>query len=109
MTITWRILELDRTLTDGGVFQIHWDLTAVSDTVPDNGPDVTPLSAREFGMIRVTADPESPTFIPYEDLTENDCLGWLWAGLNKQQAEQRVAAELEALENPITGDGVPWA
>ena len=57
----------------------------------------------------MTADPDAPDFIPYEDLTEGDCLGWVWDQVSKDDTEARLTAELEALENPTTGDGVPWA
>ena len=107
MTITWKILQLDRTLTDGGVFAVHWDVTAISDTATDSDGD--PLTARIFSAISVTADPDAPDFIPYEDLTENDCLGWVWDQVGKDDTETRLTAKLEALENPTTGDGVPWA
>ena len=107
MTITWKVLELDRTLADGGVFAVHWDATAVSDTATDADGD--PLTARTYSAISVTADPDAPDFIAYADLTENDCLGWVWAQVSKDETEARLTAELEALENPTTGDGVPWA
>jgi len=106
MTIKWKILQLDRTLADGGVFSVYWDVTAISDTATDAGGDS--LTARIFNAISVTADPDAPDFIAYADLTENDCLGWVWQQVSKDDTEARLTAELEALENPTTGDGVPW-
>lgn len=98
MTITWQILLLERELSDGGVYQVHWDCSARAEG----------LSARRYGAIAVIADPESPDFIAYDDLTENDCLGWVWAQVSKDDTEAGVAAELEAIKNPTTGTGVPW-
>ena len=106
MTITWKVLELDRTLADGGVFAVHWDATAVSDTATNADGDS--LRVRTYDVCAVTADPDAPDFIAYEDLTEGDCLGWVWDQVGKDDTEARLTAELEALENPTTGDGVPW-
>ena len=111
MTITWSVVTLDRELSDGGVFLVHWDVIALSDTevVSSIGdPDVNPLSVRRYGAVGVTADPSSPDFIAYEDLTEADCLGWVWQQVDKDEIEQQVTAELEALEDPTTGEGTPW-
>jgi hypothetical protein len=101
MTITWAIVQLERKLSDGGVFAVHWQATATSDDSPA-------FTTRNYGSIGVTADPDDADFIAYDDLTENDCLGWVWAQVSKDDTEARLTADLQALENPTTGDGVPW-
>lgn len=101
MTITWTVVQLERKLSDGGVFAVHWQATAASDASPV-------FTTRTYGSTSVSADPVSPDFVPYKDLTENDCLDWVWEQVNKDETETRLGVELQALENPTTGDGVPW-
>lgn len=111
MAITWSIVTLDSEVSDGGVFLVHWDATVTSDTeaVSSVGdPDARPLSVRRYGAVGVIADPSSADFIPYEDLTEADCLGWVWQQVDKNQIEQNITAELEELESPTQQTGVPW-
>jgi len=103
MTIQWRVLELDRKLSDGGVFAVHWQVIAARGEIGDS------LMARTYGAISVTPDPESPDFIAYDDLTQDDCLEWVWDQIDKEATELRVTTELEALENPVSGSGTPWS
>lgn len=49
------------------------------------------------------------TFIPYEALTQEQVLGWIWAsGVDKEATEAAVAAQIEAQKNPPVKSGVPW-
>lgn len=49
-------------------------------------------------------------FIPYESLTEQDVLGWVWSsGLDKGEVEAGVSRDLETLKNPpFVVKPLPW-
>jgi hypothetical protein len=53
---------------------------------------------------------EGSTFVPYEQLTELDVLGWCWAnGVNKDATEAAVQAQIDNQKNPKTiQPALPW-
>ena len=52
-----------------------------------------------------------PNFIPYNQLTQDTVLGWVWAsGVNQQSAEDTVNSNINLLINPTqTQLPLPWA
>lgn len=49
------------------------------------------------------------SFIPYEDLTEEAVLGWVWSVINKTEVESKVQTEVEKLINPpVIVKTLPW-
>ena len=99
MTITWTIAQLDRSLPDGAVYTAHWRVTAVDGD----------YSASAYSTASFTPDPASPDFIPYDDLTEDEVLGWVWAsGVDKFTTEATLAENIYLQQNPVTATGVPW-
>ena len=55
---------------------------------------------------------ESKTsFTPYDQLTLNQVLGWIWAnGVDKDSAEAAVAQQIQdQITPPITTPKLPWA
>jgi hypothetical protein len=50
-------------------------------------------------------------FVPYQDLTEDEVLGWVWAnGVDKDEVEANVTRELDMLVNPpIVSLPLPWS
>jgi len=107
MATTWTISTLERELSDGGVIIAHWRATD-SETVGEGDEAVT-YSASNYGTCGFTYDPSSPDFTPYDDLTEEQVLGWCWAdGVDKDATEASLAANINDQKNPTTADGVPW-
>lgn len=119
MNITWKIDQLERTLPDGTVVVAHWRVTATEDQ----------YAAGAYGTCSFQRDENSPEFIPYEDLTEEIVLGWVWAtgeaaaaaqpegargprggagGVNKAQIEASLTAQIEAQKAPTKASGTPW-
>ena len=49
-------------------------------------------------------------FTPYEDLTEEQVLGWVWDnGVDKDAVEAQVLAQIEDQKNPtVTTPPLPW-
>ena len=107
MATQWVISTLERELSDGGVFVAHWRATD-SETVGE-GDDAVTYSATNYGTCGFTYDASSPDFTPYDDLTEEQVLGWCWNdGVDKDAIEASLAANINDQKNPTTADGVPW-
>ena len=100
-TFNWTISSLDRSLPDGMVLTAHWRCTG---TDGDHSGSV--YSTCSFPA----KDISDPTFIPYDQLTEQQVLGWIWdGGVDKAATEAAVEAQINALKNPTQAAGVPWA
>ena len=97
-TFTWSIPTLERKTADGFVYTAHWRCTATDGD----------FSASSYGTAGFSQDPEAESFVPYESLTEEMVLGWLWASIDKDATEAVLAAKIEADKNPTTAAGVPW-
>ena len=107
MTTTWTISTLERELSDGGVIVAHWRATD-SETVGE-GDDAVTYSASSYGTCGFTYDASSPDFTPYDQLTQDQVLGWCWNdGVDKDTTEASLAANINDQKNPTTADGVPW-
>jgi hypothetical protein len=95
-TITWTIEQLSRQTSDGFVTTAHWRATAVDG-------DYTASVYSTCGWSEGT-----PT-IPYDQLTQETVLGWVWAnGVDKDATETTLTVQIESQKNPVTVTGVPW-
>ena len=112
ITNTWSVSSMTHVDADGGVFLVYWSMIAASDGDPS-------YSASEGGKLRLTYDASSPDFIPYDDLTEDDVLGWVYDSLivgdeTAAEAKARVEANRDGkVQEQIaaaatTASGVPW-
>ena len=95
---TWTIANLERNLADGGVTVAHWRVTEVDGD----------YSASSYGTVGFTPDASDPSFVAYDNLTESDVLGWVWAEVDQAATEAALTADIEAQKNPTTADGMPW-
>jgi len=98
---TWKIANLERNTADGGVVVAHW-------TCSDVDGD---YSGSVYGSMGFTYDASAAGFIPYDNLTEADVIGWVQAEMGDEQVaahEANVAAQIEAQKNPTQASGVPW-
>ena len=98
MEIVWSIPTLERHTADGFVYTAHWVCRATDGD----------FSASSYGTAGFQQDPEAESFTPYEDLTEEQVLGWLWNSIDKDATEAALAAKIEADKNPTSAAGVPW-
>ena len=92
---TWKIVQLDRKTADGFVTTAHWTVTATDGD----------FSASAYGSVGFSGDLTTP----YEDLTEEQVLGWVWEQIDKAEIESNLAAQINAQKNPVSVTGVPWA
>jgi hypothetical protein len=94
MTITWTVSQLDRNTSDGFVTTAHWQCTGV-----DGDYSASVYASCGF---------DGELSVPYESLTEETVLGWVWEQVDKEATEAAVLAQIEAQKNPVTAAGVPW-
>jgi hypothetical protein len=98
-TFNWTLPTLERQTADGFVYTAHWRCDA------SDGD----FHASSYGTAGFSQDPEADDFTPYEDLTEAQVLGWVWAdGVDKDATEAALQAKIDADKNPVTSAGVPW-
>jgi hypothetical protein len=98
MNINWQVQNMTRVLNDGFVINVAWSCTASQD------------SASAFYGGTTVYTQESESFIPYDQLTEEIVLGWVFAALGDQKAEieANLTAKVEKQLNPTTANGMPW-
>ena len=101
--ITWNISQLDcMPQTEEGadyVVTAHWQC---------DGADGT-YSSSVYGTCSFSVK-QGESFTPYADLTQDQVLGWCWAGgVDKDSAEAAVAQQIENQINPpIVSPPLPW-
>lgn len=101
-TFDWNISQMETKPQEDGntdvVITAHWNCTGVDGS----------YSAYVYG----TCSFPSPgaNFIPYEDLTESDVLGWCWAnGVDQVAVEANLQAQIDAQINPpVVTLPLPW-
>jgi len=99
-TFTWSILNLEyNNDTDQGVIVAHWRCTGVDG---DN-------TASSYGTTSHSPDPSSDGYVAYADLTEVTVLGWVHGQVSQEDTEAAIQAKLDALANPTSLSGMPWA
>lgn len=101
VTLTWAVNNMTRVVDDGFVVVVDWSCTASATGV--NG-------AFYGGQTTYENNPSEPGFIPYDQLTQEIVLGWVYAALGDQKAEieATLTAKVEKQLNPTTANGVPW-
>jgi hypothetical protein len=108
MTPTWIIQWMQTTTTSAtppeAVITVGW---ACNGEQVDNGKT---YSASVYSTCTLPpADPAS--FIPYQDLTQQEVLNWIWAnGVDKDSAEAAVAQQIQnQIDPPIVTPPLPWS
>jgi hypothetical protein len=95
---TWTIANLERNTDDGGVVVAHWRCTA------EDGE----YTASSYGTVGFTPDASADGFISFDNLTEADVLGWVYAEVDQAETEAALDANIAEQKTPATTDGVPW-
>lgn len=92
---TWNIVQMDRNTDGGFVTTVHYNVSAVDGE----------YTASTYGTVGYT---EEGAFTPYSQLTEAVVTGWVQDSLGKDTVEAGLAAQIEALKNPVQESGLPW-
>ena len=102
------IIQTDYTPDAGSIITVHWQ--AYKTDGEYTAPSGETIVASGYGADSFQPDPDSPDFIPFDQLTEVDVVGWLmekdgWA----EALEARLDADIERQKNPPVLHGLPWA
>jgi len=99
-TPEWNIAQLERHLSDGAVYTAHWTVN-----LQDQGE-----SAGCYGSIGFS-DPDPANLTPYEQLTQEQVIGWVKDTLGEEQVtsiETGLATQIEQKLHPTNAQGIPW-
>lgn len=107
-TFTWTIANMQSVPQLDGqtdvVVQATWVCTGVEDA---NGKTYT-NSANGSGAF--TAPQQGQPFTPYDQLTQEQVLGWVWQTISQEKIESGVQGQLNNQINPPTVElPLPWA
>jgi len=106
-TFAWKINTLEREISDGFVFTAHYSVVAISDTLD---PEGNPYNSGAYGSV---AFQRPDDLIPYDELTEEQVIGWMQQALGGDEKVAEIEAALEArlseLISPKTITGTPWS
>jgi len=100
-TYEWKIAQLERQLSDGIVFILHYTIEAFDGT----------YRASAYGSLGLEA-PEEDEAIPFADLTEEIVVGWLLDKFGEEKVaeiEAALQAQIDEQATPTKGTGLPWA
>ena len=103
VTFTWSVTAMDCYPVEQGnadvVFNVHWTCSGEQDT----------YSASVINTCQVPY--AGGQFTPYEDLTQEEVLGWIWAnGVDKDVTEEAVQSKINNLINPpVVTPPLPWS
>jgi hypothetical protein len=92
----WKITQTDYLVETGFITTAHWTCTGT-----DGEYIASVYSTSSF-------NPSTPA-IPYNNVTEQDVLDWIWSnGVGKDTVEASLAGQIEALKHPTQATGLPW-
>ena len=103
-TYSWKVANLERNVSDGMVYTVHYTINAVSD---QKDPDGQFYSAGAYGSLGF--DGEVTT--PFENLTEEVVIGWVKEQLGAEKVaeiEAALQAQIDEKVAPTKAAGVPW-
>lgn len=105
METNWNIIQLKRKPNNDLVFEVTYVMNFKLEKKGD----------RHIGIVTLHGDPESPDFIPYEDLTKEIVLGWVQSELGQDEIDRiesemqtRLQERIDREKNPPFKTGVPW-
>ena len=101
---TWDVTQLERTLSDGVVYNGYWSVTATREEADD-----IVFTADRGGTVSF-GDPDPNNFTPYDQLTKNQVVGWVLNALGSEQVEticEGLTTQLDSKQNPVDALGIP--
>ena len=105
-TYAWKINTLERETDDGFVFTAHYSVVAISDVLD---PEGNPYNSGAYGSVGFQRPDD---LIPYDQLQEQQVIGWVQEALGGDEKVAEIEAALQArideLISPSKENGVPW-
>lgn len=114
ITVNWAVTYMKCYPQEAGetevVFQVGWSCNASAPTgVVNPAGDSLYYASSVNGEVNVAYVPGQP-FTPYDQLTQQQVLGWVWEVVNKTEVEGTVTANVQSQsDNPIVTPPLPWA
>ena len=96
MNFEWNVVNLERKADNGFVTTVHYTVSAVDGEV----------TASTYGTVGYTQ--EEGDFTPYDSLTKEQVIGWVKDSLGEETVQDGLAAQIDALKNPVQESGLPW-
>jgi hypothetical protein len=96
MEYNWNVVQMERKAADGFVTTVHYNVFA------EDGE----FQSSSYGTVGFTQ--EDMDYVPFEELTQSQVVGWVKEALNKDEIESNLAAQIEAQKNPVIKSGLPW-
>jgi hypothetical protein len=99
-TFNWHIANLERETADGAVFTVHYTVSAQDEV----------YSSSAYGSLGLER-PNEDEMIPFSELTEEICVGWVKEKLTEEKVaeiEAALQAQLDEQHSPTKAAGVPW-
>lgn len=105
--VTWQVVGLRCYPQQAGetdvVFQVEWLCTA-------EVSDGTKSSATQKNGVTDIPHQADQSFTPFEDLTQDQVLAWVWEQVAKASVEQMTVGEaLANLAPPVIQPPLPWS
>ena len=96
MVTTWTITLLEHKIANKFVTVAHWTATATDKN-------------NSLSISNVCGWPDGEPTIPYDELTQDIVLAWIWANrVDKDAVEADLASYFELQKNPVSATGLPW-
>ena len=100
MSAVWSIINMQRKDDTGFVYWVNYKVSLVDGEYAANNAATVTFAVQEG------------QFVPYDQLTEAQVVGWVQATLGPEQVsfmEAQLQASIDKQKNPTTSGGVPWA
>jgi len=98
-TFFWTIKSMEVIIKDGNlndvVYNINWGLSASTEV------NATPYFVETYGSV-VVPPPDPDDFTPYDQLTKDQVVGWLYLVLPVPDMEASLTRQLDVMINPTT-------
>ena len=94
---TWNVVQTDYNTSDKFITTVHYNVSAVDGE----------FTASTYGTVGYTQEDKS--YIPFANLTKETVIGWVKDSLGQETVETALAAQIEALKNPVSESGLPWS
>lgn len=95
---TWTIATCEHEVATGGITVAHWRCSAVDGD----------YTSSAYGTCGFTPDATDPSFKPYDQVTQDEVLAWVWGSVDKAETEDSLTKQIEAQKAPATAIGTPW-
>ena len=102
MNHNWKIYDLKRIKASGVVNTITYGCES----------EESGFSTRKIGELTITGSDSDPGFIPYDNLTEANVIGWVTGSVNvagiQTENSSSIASNIAAAAAVTESNGTPW-